>query len=55
MEVTKDRANRTLFIDQTSFIDRMLMDLWMEKCKLAKVPMVSGTKIVKNWYMGENY
>ncbi len=32
MEVTRDRANRTLFIDQTAFIDRMLEDLGMEKC-----------------------
>ena len=29
MEVTRDRANRTLFIDKTAFIDRMLEDLGM--------------------------
>ncbi len=55
MEVTRDRANQTLFIDQTAFIDRMLEDLGMEKCKSAKVPMDSGTEIVKNRYMGEDY
>ncbi len=55
MEVTRDRANRTLFIDQTAFIDRMLEDLGMEKCKLAKVPMDSGTEMVKNRYMSEDY
>ena len=55
MEVTRDRANRTFFIDQTAFIDRMLKDLGMEKCKSAKVPMDSGTEMVKNRYMGEDY
>ena len=49
IEVTRDRANRTLFID------RMLEDLGMEKCKSAKVPMDSGTEMVKNRYMGEDY
>ncbi len=55
MEVTRDRANRTFFIDQTAFIDRMPKDLGMEKCKSAKVPMDSGTEMVKNWYMDEDY
>ncbi len=50
-----DRANRTLFIDQTAFIDPILGDLGMKKCKSAKVPMDSVTEMVKNWYMGEDY
>ncbi len=33
----------------------MLEDLGIEKCKSAKIPMDSGTKIVKNWYMSEDY
>ncbi len=55
MKVTRDRANQALFIDQTDFIDRMLKKLGMEKCKLAKIPMDSGTELVKNRYMGEDY
>ncbi len=48
IELTRDRANRTLFIDQTAFIDRMLEGLGMEKFKSTKIPMVSGTEMVKN-------
>ncbi len=55
MEITGDRAHRTFFIDQTAFIDRMLEDLEIEKCKSAKVPMDSGTEIVKNQYMVKDY
>ena len=33
----------------------MLKNLGMEKCKSAKVPMDSGTEMVKNRYMGEDY
>ncbi len=55
IEITRDRANRTLFIDQTAFIDRMFDDLRMEKCKLAKLPTDTGTEMVKNRYMNEDY
>ena len=55
MEANRDRANQTLFIDQTAFIDRMLKDLWMKKYKSAKVPIDSGTKIVKSRYKSEDY
>ncbi len=55
MEVSRDRANRTLFIDQTAFIDRMLEDLGIEKCKSAKVPIDFGTEMVKYRYIGEDY
>ncbi len=55
MEVTKDQANRTLFIDQTAFIDRMLKDLGIEKCKSTKVIMNSGTEMVINRYISEDY
>ena len=54
MKVNKDRANWTLIIDQTAFIDQMLEDLGMEKCKSTKVPINSGTQMVKNWYIGED-
>ena len=33
----------------------MLEDLGMEKCKSAKVPMDSGTEMVKNRYTGGDY
>ena len=55
IELTRDRVNRTLFIEQTAFIDRMLEDLGIEKFKSTKVPMVFGTEMVKNWYIGEDY
>ncbi len=55
MEVTRDRANRTFFINQTAFIDRMLKDLGIEKCKSAKVPIDFGTEMLKNRYIGEDY
>ena len=55
IEVIRDRANWTLVIDQTAYIDRMLKDLGMEKCNSAKVPMDSGTEMVKNLYKGEDY
>ncbi len=55
MKVTRDRANRTLFIDQTAFIDRMLEDLGMNKCKSAKILIDSETKMVQNRYIGEDY
>ncbi len=55
MEVTRDPANRTFFINQIVFIDRMLKDFGMEKCKLAKVPIDSATKMVKNRYTGKDY
>ncbi len=55
IEVTRNRANWTFFIDQTVFIDRMLEDLGMEKCKSAKVLMDSGTKMAKNRYKDKDY
>ena len=55
MKINRNRANRTLFIDQTAFIDRMLKDLRIEKCESAKTPINSGTEMVKNWHMGEDY
>ncbi len=54
-EVTRDQAHQTLFIDHTAFIDQMLEGLMMEKCKSAKVPMDSGTKMVKSEYKSEDY
>ncbi len=55
IEVSRDRVNQTLFIDQTALIDRILKDLGIEKCKSAKIPRDSGTEVIKNWYMGEDY
>ena len=55
MEVIRDRPNRTLYINQSAFTQRMLEDLEMEDCKSAKVPMDSGIELVKDVYQGQVY
>ncbi len=55
IKVTRDRANRTLFIDQTPFINWIIKDLRIEKYKSAKIPMGSGTEIIKNQYKSEDF
>ena len=55
MEIIRNRPNRTLYINLSAFITRMLEDLEMEDCKSAKVPMDSGIKLVKNVYQGQEY
>ena len=55
MEVIRDRPNRTLYINQSAFTQRMLEDLEMEDCKSAKVPMDSGIELVKDVYQGQEY
>ena len=50
MEVIRDQPNRTLYINQSAFTQRMLEDLEMEDCKSAKVPMDSGIEMVKDVY-----
>lgn len=55
MEIIKNWANRNFFIKQAAFIDLMLKDLRLEKCKSTRVTIDSETKMVENWYMGEDY
>lgn len=55
MEVIRDRPNRTLYINQSAFTQRMLENLTIEYCKSAKVPMDSGIVLVKDVYQGQAY
>ncbi len=55
VQIIRDRPNRTLYINQSAFTQRMLEDLKMENCKSAKVPMDSGIWLVKDVYQGQEY
>jgi hypothetical protein len=39
LEIIRDRANRGISINQTSYIDSVLQDFNMEACKPAAVPL----------------
>ena len=41
MEVTHDRKSHTLTLSQKTYIDSLLQKFYMEKCKLASIPLDS--------------
>ncbi len=55
MEVTRDRANQTLYINQSMYTNRILANLGMDECKSTKVPMEPGLVLEKNTYGGKPY
>ena len=55
MEIIRDRPNRTFYINQSAFTQKMLEDLEIEDCKSAKVSMDSEIELVKDVYQGQVY
>ncbi len=55
IEVIRSRPNRTLYINQSVFTQRMLEDLEIEDCKSAKVPVDSVIRLVKDVYQEPEY
>ena len=50
IEVIKDRPNRTFYINQSAFTQRILEDMIMEDCKSAKVLIDPRSELVKDVY-----
>lgn len=44
MRVIRDRALRTFYVDQTTYVNRLISDLRMDFCKPAKTPMEVGVE-----------
>lgn len=55
IEVIKDQPNRTLYINQLAFIQKILEDREREDYKLAKVAMDPRFELVKDIYQGQVY
>ena len=54
MEVMRDWPNRTLYINQSAFTQRMLEDLEIDDCKSAKVPINLGIELLKIYTKNKN-
>lgn len=44
MRVIRDRALRTIYVDQTTYVNRLISDLGMDFCKPTKTPMEVGVE-----------
>lgn len=55
MRITRDRKSRTIFVDQTTYINRLISGLGMESCKATKIRMEVGVELRKDMHMGEVY
>lgn len=43
------------FIDQTTYVGRLISGLGMESCKPTKTPMEVGVELRKDLHLGESY
>lgn len=55
MRITRDRQSRTIYVDQTTYGNRLISSLGMESCKVTRTPMEVGIELRKDMHMGEVY
>ena len=55
MKVTRDRANEPFYINQSMYINQILTNLRMDKCKSTKVPMEPWLVLEKDTYKSMPY
>ena len=49
LHMTRNRSKKTLFIDQTHYVQNILNHLDMTTCWPTYTPLTPGTKLVANW------